>query len=91
MQGNLDTDDQRMIWASGRSWVGYGIRKNLNVDAVYWAAIHMLYDEKLEESLEDESEGFIGMKMKQSEAHNAPCRIQIFKLTKAARQHPLPI
>ncbi|KAL9626481.1 MAG: hypothetical protein Q9164_007871, partial [Protoblastenia rupestris] len=65
----------RDSWRTGRFWFDYGIRKSLDVDAVYWAALHKgstgvdwLQDETLAEM-----ESLGQMKMEQLKAYKEEC------------------
>jgi hypothetical protein len=61
----------RDSWKTGRFWFNYAARKSLDVDAVYWNALHKdgAGIELLNEETRAEMEPFTQMKMKQLKAY----------------------
>jgi hypothetical protein len=64
----------REAWASERFWFNYGIRKSIDVDAVYWAALHGPGNEVLVEDLGKEMEAFVNVKRARLNAYYTDCR-----------------
>jgi broad specificity phosphatase PhoE len=64
----------RDSWTSGRFWFNLAIRNSWSFDAVYWAALHKPGDEVLDETMQNEMEEFVDMKMAQLKAYDAECK-----------------
>jgi len=65
----------RDSWKTGRFWFNYAARKSLDVDAVYWNALHEdgACIELLDEETRAEMEPFTRMKMQQLKAYREEC------------------
>ncbi len=65
----------RDSWKTGRFWFNYAARKSLDVDAIYWNALHETGAsvELLDEETRAEMELFTRMKMKQLKTYNEEC------------------
>jgi hypothetical protein len=63
----------RESWASGRFWFDYGIRKSMDVDAVYWDALHRDGDDVLDEVQQRQMEEFVETKMEDVKAYDKEC------------------
>jgi aminoglycoside phosphotransferase (APT) family kinase protein len=65
----------RDSWNTKRFWFNYAARKSLDIDAVYWNALHEdgASVELLDEETRTEMELFTQMKMKQLKAYNEEC------------------
>jgi hypothetical protein len=59
--------EMRESWRSGRFWFDYGIRKSMDVDAVYWGALHREGDDVLDEAQQKDLSSFVGEKDGRSE------------------------
>ncbi|KAH9861673.1 hypothetical protein J1614_011426 [Plenodomus biglobosus] len=64
----------RESWKSGQFWADYGIRKSLDVDDIFWGAIHREGDEVLDEEQQRAMEGFVETRMKDLEAYDVECK-----------------
>ncbi|KAF1841117.1 phosphotransferase enzyme family protein-like protein [Cucurbitaria berberidis CBS 394.84] len=64
----------RESWKSGRFWFDYGIRKSLDVDDIYWGALHREGDDSLDEEHQRKMEELIETKMKDLEAYDKECK-----------------
>jgi hypothetical protein len=82
----------RDSWATGRFWVDYGIRKSLDIDEVYWAALHEEGDDVLDDEMRKKMEKFVDMKMEQLRAYDAECkaRFSLWGLIQPASSAPFP-
>jgi hypothetical protein len=64
----------RESWKTGRFWFDYGIRKSLDIDAIYWEALHRDGDETLDEEQQREMEELVETKMKDLKAYDKECK-----------------
>ncbi|KAF2474404.1 phosphotransferase enzyme family protein-like protein [Lindgomyces ingoldianus] len=64
----------RESWKSGRFWFDYGIRKSLDVDDIYWGALHREGDDVLDEEQQREMEELVETKMKDVKAYDKECK-----------------
>jgi hypothetical protein len=64
----------RESWESGRFWFDFGIRKSLDVDDVYWGALHREGDDVLDEVQQKDMEEFVEMKMKEVRVYDRECK-----------------
>jgi hypothetical protein len=64
----------RESWTSGRFWFDYGIRKSLDVDGIYWSALHREGDDVLDGEQQSNMEEFVEMKMKNLKAYDKECK-----------------
>lgn len=61
-------------WDSGRFWFDYGIRKSMDVDDIYWGALHQEEDDVLDEEQQKMMEEFVEAKMKDLKAYDIECK-----------------
>jgi aminoglycoside phosphotransferase (APT) family kinase protein len=64
----------RESWKSGRFWFDYGIRKSLDVDDIYWSALHREGDDVLDEQQQRKMEEWVETKMKDLKAYDKECK-----------------
>jgi len=64
----------RESWESGQFWFDFGIRKTLDVDEVYWGALHKKGDEVLDEEEQKDLEKFTEQKMKDVREYDKECK-----------------
>jgi len=70
------SERMREAWESKRFWFNYGIRKSFDIDAVYWAALHEVGDEDIDDETRGEMERFADMKMEQLKQYDAECKLR---------------
>jgi aminoglycoside phosphotransferase (APT) family kinase protein len=66
--------EMRRSWTSGRFWFDYGIRKSLDVDGIYWSALHREGDDVLDGEHQGKMEEFVEMKMEDLKAYDKECK-----------------
>jgi aminoglycoside phosphotransferase (APT) family kinase protein len=66
--------EMRESWRTGRFWFDYGIRKSMDVDEIYWSALHREGDDVLDEEQQRKMEEFIETKMKDLQAYDKECK-----------------
>lgn len=64
----------RDSWKSGRFWFDYGIRKSMDVDEIYWNALHQEGDDVLDEEQQKKMEELVEMKKKDLKAYDKDCK-----------------
>ena len=66
----------RESWESGRFWFDYGIRKSLDVDDIYWGALHREGDDGVFGEGEERRklEEFVETKMVDVKAYDRECK-----------------
>jgi hypothetical protein len=64
----------RESWDSGRFWFDYGIRKSLDVDDIYWSALHREGDCVLDEEQQRKMERFVEAKKEDLKAYDKECK-----------------
>jgi aminoglycoside phosphotransferase (APT) family kinase protein len=73
LEAQLSTQ-MRESWKSGRFWFDYGIRKSLDVDDIYWSALHREGDDVLDEEQQRKLEELVEMKMEDLQAYDKECK-----------------
>lgn len=69
----------RDSWKTGRFWFNYAARTCLDMDDIYWHALHKVDGDGfdlLDEATQAELEPLIGMKMEQRDAYEKECTIR---------------
>jgi hypothetical protein len=66
--------EMRESWRSGRFWFDYGIRKSMDIDTVYWGALHREGDDVLGEAQQKDLNGFVENKMDNLKAYDKECK-----------------
>ncbi|WEW60250.1 hypothetical protein PRK78_005735 [Emydomyces testavorans] len=71
----------RDSWRSKHFWFNYGIRKSLDIDAVYWATLHddAFGVESLDDKARAEMESMKELKMEQLKAYKEECTARFSK------------
>jgi hypothetical protein len=70
----------RDSWKTGRFWFNYAARTSLDIDDIYWHALHDQADgdrvDLLDEVTRAEMELLVGMKMEQRKAYEEECVVR---------------
>lgn len=73
MTGPKLSNRMRESWESGRFWFDYGIRKSLDVDDIYWGALHQDGDDALDVEQQREMEELVEKKMEDLASYDKDC------------------
>jgi hypothetical protein len=66
--------EMRESWRSVRFWFEYGIRKSMDVDEIYWGALHREEDDVLDEAQQKDLSSFVEKKMDDLKAYDKECK-----------------
>ena len=68
--------EMRESWKTGRFWFDYGIRKSMDVDDIYWGALHREGAEELNEEEQRKMQEFVERKMEDVKAYDKECKMR---------------